>query len=44
MDIEEEINEAKIKEQDLLLFLWNLYVNVNKRRPFIFPCPMNDKD
>lgn len=44
MDVEEIRDEATIKENDLLLYLWNLFLNVNNRKPFIFPCPMNSKD
>lgn len=27
-----------------MLYLWNLFLNVNKKTPFYLPCPMNDKD
>ena len=44
MEIEEEQNEAKIKENEILMYLWNLYVKFNNRTPFILPLPMNRKD
>lgn len=44
MEIEEEQNEVKIKENEILMYLWNLYVKFNNRTPFILPLPMNRKD
>jgi hypothetical protein len=44
MDAEEDNDSQSIKENDLMLYLWHVYVDVNKKKPFTLPCPMNQKD